>query len=218
MTQRFRFLARDQIEEARTFARERRDRSAVRSRRARTAAARRRRTRSADAPWPTFAASSSNLTGIGLERCELVVAVARQRQRTFLGDHATRERDARGRGSRPSQLSSIKPACERILGGDRIARQDHGQRLLHAGEPRQALGAAGARNQAELDFRQGHARAGRRDAKMAGERKSRSPPPIGVPNSAATTGLPHRFDRRNHVGRGRLCAVAGRIPKCRRRR
>ena len=42
---------------------------------------------------------------------------------------------------------------ERFPGGHRLARHHHRQRRLHTDQSRQTLGAAGARQQPELDFR-----------------------------------------------------------------
>ena len=58
----------------------------------------------------------------------------------------------------------------RLDGPDRIAAEDHPQRLLDADQARQPQRSAGARNDAELDFGKPESRAGRGDAEMAGER------------------------------------------------
>ena len=58
------------------------------------------------------------------------------------------------------------------LGGrDVTARQDGVERVLGAGEARQALGATGARQQAEMHFRQAHARGRQGDAIVRAQRR-----------------------------------------------
>ena len=54
-------------------------------------------------------------------------------------------------------------------GGDVPARQDGVQRILGAGEARQALRAAGAGQQAEMDLGQADARGGQGDAIMGAQ-------------------------------------------------
>ena len=56
-----------------------------------------------------------------------------------------------------------------LLGADRRAAGDHFQRLLDAGDARQALGPAGARQQAELDLGHAELRVGNGDAIMASQ-------------------------------------------------
>ena len=46
-----------------------------------------------------------------------------------------------------------QPIGQRIRRADRLAGGDHFQRLGHAHQPRQALGAARAGDQAQIDFR-----------------------------------------------------------------
>ncbi len=58
----------------------------------------------------------------------------------------------------------------RLLGRHGIAIDDHGERRLDAGKPRQTLRAAGARREAELDLRLADGGIGRRHAIVAAER------------------------------------------------
>ncbi len=58
------------------------------------------------------------------------------------------------------------------LGGGDVAAREHGvERVLGAGEARQALRAAGARQQAEMHFRQAHARGRQRNAIVGAQRR-----------------------------------------------
>ena len=84
-------------------------------------------------------------------------------------------------------ISSTRPGRERVLRGDRIARQDHRHGLLEPHQPRQALRAARAGNDAELDLRQAEPRARGRDAEMAAHRQLKP---------AAERRAVHRRDRR----------------------
>ncbi len=99
---------------------------------------------------------------------KLFLAVARQHNRTFFRYRPPDERNRRRRHVALDDLVD-ETVPQRVLRRYRIAREDHAERRLDADEARQALGAAGARNDAELDFRQAKARARRRDAKMAAE-------------------------------------------------
>ena len=66
---------------------------------------------------------------------------------------------------------------QRLFGGDGAAGQDHLERARFADQPRQALGAAIARDQAELDFGQSRAwRAGAAIRKVQASASSRPPP------------------------------------------
>ena len=60
---------------------------------------------------------------------------------------------------------------ERFLGEDRVADQVHLERLVGADEPRQALRAAEAGDDAELDLRLAEQRRARGDAHVAGHRQ-----------------------------------------------
>ena len=97
---------------------------------------------------------------------ELVFAVLHARERALLGQHLAGERDRAGDQIALDDLVH-QSGRERVLRGDRIARQDHRQRLLDADEARQALRAARAGDQAELDLRQAEPRACGGDAEMA---------------------------------------------------
>ncbi len=63
-----------------------------------------------------------------------------------------------------------QPAVERVFGRDRISRRAHLQGLAHAGDARQPLRPARARQQAELHFRRAELRGRNRDAIVAGKR------------------------------------------------
>ena len=91
---------------------------------------------------------------------------------------------------------------ERVLRRDRIAGQDHRQRLLDADEPRQALRAARARDQAELDLGQAEPRAGRRDAEMAAQREL-EPAAERRAVHRRDGRLRHLVERRDHVDQAR---------------
>ena len=103
----------------------------------------------------------------------------------------------------PSTMASIRPASSASVGRDRIAGQDHRHRLVEADEARQALGAAGAGDQAELDLGQAEPCARRRHPEMAAERDFEA----AAERRAVHRGdhrLFARLDRRDHVERGRL--------------
>ena len=70
----------------------------------------------------------------------------------------------------PSTISSTMPSASASRGADRVAGDDHPQRLFRADQARQALGPAGAGQQAELDLGQADPRRRRGDPEMAGER------------------------------------------------
>ena len=106
------------------------------------------------------------LRRVGANLFELVLSILDALKRALCSEHAAGEFDG--------TLDQIafddvidKPCLERVLRGDRIARQDHRQRLLDADEARQPLRAARARDQAELDLGQAEPRARGRDAEMA---------------------------------------------------
>ncbi len=104
--------------------------------------------------------------------------------------------DRRRRFRRPAH------GFQRIVGIDRIAGQDHGHRLVHADQPRQPLGAAGARHQAELDLGQAEPRARRRDPEMAAERDFEAAAERGAVQGRHHR-LRHRVDDFDHVDGGR---------------
>ena len=68
-------------------------------------------------------------------------------------------------------MASMSALASASWARDRAAREDHRQRLLDAGEARQALRAAGARQEAELDLGQAEPRGGSGDAIVAAERR-----------------------------------------------
>ena len=109
---------------------------------------------------------SSNFAGLARMSSSLSSRSFTRTQRALLGQHLAGERDRAGDQIALDDLVD-QAGRERVLRRDRIARQDHRQRLLDADEARQALRAAGARNEPELDLGQAEPRAGRRDAEMA---------------------------------------------------
>jgi hypothetical protein len=64
-----------------------------------------------------------------------------------------------------------QPELERLLGRHRIADQVHLERLVHPHQARQALGAAEAGDDPELDLRLAEQRRARGDAHVAGHRQ-----------------------------------------------
>ena len=80
-----------------------------------------------------------------------------------------------------------------FFGRHRRARDDHVQRHFQAQLARQALRAAGARQDAEFDFRQGHLRAGRGDAVIAAQRQLQP-----AAHAHAMDGGNHRLGRAFH--------------------
>ena len=90
-------------------------------------------------------------------------------ERPLFGDHLLREGD--GTLDEVALDDFVDEAGrERVLRRNRIAAQNHRKTLFDADEPRQKLRSTGARNDAELDFRQAQPRAGRGDAEMTAER------------------------------------------------
>ncbi len=128
---------------------------------------------------------------------ELLVAIARKHQRPFFRDDTPRERDGRGGHIALDDLVD-QSVLQCVLRGDRIAGQDHGQRLLYADEARQALRAAGARDEAELDLRQAGARSRRGEAEMATERNLETAAEWRAVQRRDHR-LAYRLDRRDHV-------------------
>ena len=88
---------------------------------------------------------------------------------------------------------------------DRLALQQQLHRILRRHDARHALGAAGAGEQADLDFRQAEPGLGifRGDAVVAGSVSSK-PPPSARPLIAATHGLPEVSMERNTCENRRL--------------
>ena len=96
------------------------------------------------------------------------------------------------------------PQGQGLGGGDRVAGDDHPQRLLRSDEARQALRPAGPRQEAELDFGQADPRRRHGDAAMAGERHL---------EAAAQCRAVHRRDHRfrHRLDQGDDLAEAGRL-------
>ena len=111
-----------------------------------------------------------------------------------------RHRRPRAGSARPRSAGRPGPHVEGFLGADRIAGRDHLQRLLDAGDARQPLRAARARQQAELDL--GNAELRRSEPRPGSGRPSAtsSPPPSAVPWIAATTGLEQFSIDVDHLG------------------
>src|ERR1051325_7176060 len=99
---------------------------------------------------------------------QLVVFVGYPRERPPFRQSLADERNTRRGGVALENLVD-QPERERLLGPNRIAREDHRHRLFPADQTRQPLRAAGAWKEAELDLRQAKPRRSRRDAEMTGE-------------------------------------------------
>ncbi len=145
--------------------------------------------------WKFAATISSNLAGLARTSVSLssrsCTRAALSRRSTFRAKAIAPSPPDRPRRSRRSGRLG-----ERLLGRHRVARQDHGHRLLHADEARQALRAARARNQAELDFGQAERACRPRRRGSGSPCASSSPPPSGVPCIAAMVGFsPRRASR-----------------------
>ena len=100
----------------------------------------------------------------------LVALLVPRRLRLRIGFHPGLGAGNRLRGGRKF-VHDAHGLC--LLGGEAFALQDQRERSLHADEARQALGAAGAGQQADLGFRQAELQLRiiiRRNAVMAGER------------------------------------------------
>ena len=89
---------------------------------------------------------------VGLGCSELRVVVAQLAQRALLGQHFSGKGFAARRRTFDDLLDQA--VLERFRRRDRIAADDHLHREFGADRARQALGAAGARQQAELHFGQ----------------------------------------------------------------
>ena len=108
--------------------------------------------------------------GIGPRRRQLVVAVADAPQRPVFRQNPA------GEGDRVRRQIALGERVEDAVGErfgrrDRIAGDDHLERLFRADQPRQALRAAGARQKAELDLGQADPRGRRGHPEMAGKRQ-----------------------------------------------
>src|SRR5262249_51006685 len=84
------------------------------------------------------------------------------------GEHAPRKRD-RALGDVAFDDLVDEAVVERLRGRDRIAAQNHRQRLVDADQARKPLGAAGTGQDAELDLRQAESGRGRGGAIVAGK-------------------------------------------------
>ena len=153
-----------------------------------------------------FAARSRRICRGWRGRRELVVAIAHAPSGRFSATTFCAKAMAPATRS-PSMISSTRPAASASFAGIGSPRQNHRQRLFDADEPRQALRAAGARNEAELDFRQAEPRARRGDAEMAAERHL-EPAAERRAVHGRDRRLLDRLDRGDHVERGRAAAAA----------
>src|SRR5262249_5279365 len=106
--------------------------------------------------------------GVGARRRGLVLTVAPELDR--LADRVAREID-RSRDELTVEHRVDNAERERAVGRNHVAGHDRLEALLRPDQPRQALRAAGARQNAELDLGKTDAGAAVRDAIVAGERK-----------------------------------------------
>ncbi len=158
-----------------------------------------------DAGGRRFAAAQSpgqRLGGIGKAlRYELVFAVAHALERSPFGHDAAGESD---RTRREIAFDDFVDDAvrKRLAGLDRIAGDDHLERLLGANQARQALRAAGAGQQAELDLGQPDAGAGDGNPEMAGERQLEAAPQCR-PVQCGDHRLRHSLDRSDDLAEPR---------------
>ena len=132
--------------------------------------------------------------GIGARCHEFVVAVARLLQWASLGNDAAGEGGSRGHQVTLDDF--IDDAVSGGLGGaDRVAGNNHPQCLFGADEARQALRAAGAGQEAELDLGEADPRRRNGDAEMTGERHLEP-----APESGAVQCRDDRFQHRLDLG------------------
>ena len=104
---------------------------------------------------------------LAARRVDLVVEVAHLAQRHVRVDHLARESDrALAQFSFFDQRIDDAP-FQRLFGAERRAGKDGVERIFPPDQARQALRAASAGNEAELDFRQAELGRGNRDAVMA---------------------------------------------------
>ncbi len=134
-------------------------------------------------------------------RDELVFAVANAPQRSAFG-HDTASESDRTLGEIPVDDGVDHPIGERLAGLDRIAGDDHLERLFRSDQARQALGAAGAGQQAELDLGEADTRAGDGNPEMAGERQLEPTPECG-PVQGGDHRLRHCLDRGDDLAQAR---------------
>ena len=146
-------------------------------------------------------------------RLELVEAVAHFLERRLLGDQPPREGE-RGfvQFAFLGELVDDAPFL-RLARAEGRAGENDVERLLDADEARQPLRAAGAGNEAELDFRQAAFRRGDGDAVMGGQRHL-EPAAERRPVQRGDDRLRGVLDRIEHVreiGRGRRLAEFGNV-------
>ena len=127
---------------------------------------------------------------IGLGGGELGVVVAHALQRAFLGQHLLGESHA---GIRRIALEQVVDEADlhALVALDRIAGDDHLHGLGRPDHARQPLGAAGARQQAELHLGQAEVGVLGRDAEMAAQR--------GLETAAERIAVDRRDDRPRRV-------------------
>ena len=135
---------------------------------------------------------------VGLGGGELAVVVAQLAQRTLLGQHlAGKGLAARGRTFDDFLDQAV---LQRLRGADRIAADDHLDREFRADRARQALRAAGTRQQAELHFGQAEPGVLGGDAEMAAERDLEAAAERGAVNRGDDR-LRRVLHRDQHFGR-----------------
>ena len=125
------------------------------------------------------------------------IGLGRGGDRTFArGSHRCRFRQ---QGLGPADCRRLQFAFQNLVnqarlqgffGTDRRAAADHLQRQLGADQPRQALGAAGTGQEAQLDFRQPQPGAGEGCAVVAGHRQLEA-----ATQSGAVQSHRHRFGK-----------------------
>ena len=130
---------------------------------------------------------------VGFCRRQLAVVVAQLSQRALLRQHLAGERLAAGGRAFDDFLDQA--VLQRLRCADRIAADDHLDRKLGTDRARQALRAAGARQQAEFYFRQAKPGVLGRDPEVAGERDLETAAERGAMN-----GGNDRFRRVLHLG------------------
>ena len=123
--------------------------------------------------------------------------------------------DAAGKGDRGRGQIALGDLVDdavrkRFRRPDRLAGDDHLQRLLRSDQARQALRAAGAGQEAELDLGQADARRRGSDPEMAGERQLEAAAERGAVQGRDDR-LRHRLDRGDDLARGSGPAAACRI-------
>ena len=135
---------------------------------------------------------------IGLGGGELAVVVAQLAQRALLGQHLAGKGFAAGGRTFDDLLDQA--VLERFRGADRIAADDHLDRELRTDRARQALRAAGARQQAELHFGQAEPGFLDRHAKVACQRDLEAAAERGAVNGGNDR-LRRILHRGQHFGR-----------------